>query len=81
MPHFVPVGAGRIPMPSRAEVLGNRTIGGEESLGMPWRLEPLHPPLALACGLVGIFCTVVEVAVLPVFYARQAFALSSVVAF
>jgi hypothetical protein len=29
-------------MPSRAEVLGDGTVGGEEALGVPGRVETLH---------------------------------------
>jgi hypothetical protein len=47
-------------MPSRAEVLGNETIGGQKALGVPGGLEPLHPPFPLARGIV-------EIAVLAVF--------------
>jgi hypothetical protein len=35
-------------VPSRPEVLSNRTIRGKEALATPWRPEPLHPPLSLA---------------------------------
>jgi hypothetical protein len=48
-----------------AYVLGNGTIRGQEPLGVPWRLEPLHAPLPLTGGLMGVFRTVVEIAVLP----------------
>ncbi len=57
-------------MPTRAEVLGNRTIRGEEALRMPGGLKPLHPPLPLTGGLVRIFCAVVEIAVLAMFHPR-----------
>jgi hypothetical protein len=50
---------------SRSEVLGDGTIRREKPLGVPWRLEPLHPPLQLACRLMGVFRPVVERAVLP----------------
>jgi hypothetical protein len=33
---------------------------------MPWGFEPLHAPLTLAGGLVGVFRTVVQIAVLAV---------------
>jgi hypothetical protein len=48
---------------------------------LPWRLESLHAPLPLAGRLVGVFCPIVEVAVLPMFYARQDLPLGSPVAF
>ena len=34
-------------MASRSKVLGHGTLGREEALGMPWRLEALHAPLPL----------------------------------
>jgi hypothetical protein len=52
-------------MPARAEVLGNRTIRGEKPLCLSWGLEPLHAPLPLAGGLVGVLRAVIEIAVLP----------------
>ena len=55
-------------MASWAEVLGDRTIGGEEPLGVPWGLEPLHAPLPLAGRLVGVLRAVIEVPVLAVFH-------------
>jgi hypothetical protein len=51
--------------------LGNGPIGGEEALGVPWRLEPLHAPFPLTHGLVGIFGAIVQVSVLAVFHSRQ----------
>ena len=68
-------------MPSRAEVLGNRSIGGKKALGVSWRLECLHAALTLAHGLVGVFRTIVEVVVLPMFHAREELPLGCSVAF
>ena len=68
-------------MAPRAEVLCNGIIGGEEALGVPWRLEALHAPFPLARGLVGILRAVIQVRVLPVFDTGQATALGSPVAF
>ena len=48
-------------MPTRSEVLGNRTIRGEKPLCLSWGLEPLHAPLPLARGLMGVFRTVIEI--------------------
>jgi hypothetical protein len=42
---------------------------------MPWRLELLHTPLALAGGLMGAFGPIVQIAVLPMFHTRQHFPL------
>jgi hypothetical protein len=52
---------------SRAKVLGNRTIGGEEPLGLPGRFKPLHAPFPLAGRLVGVFGSIIQIAVLAVF--------------
>jgi hypothetical protein len=64
------VGGRREEVASRAEVLRNRTIGGEEALGVPRGLEPLQAPFALAGRLVGVFGAIVQVAVLMVFDPR-----------
>ena len=48
-------------MPARAEVLRNRTIGGEETLSVARGLKPLHAPLALTSGLVRVLCTIIEI--------------------
>ena len=67
-------------MPSWTEELSDGTIGGEESLGVSWCLEPLHPPFALAGGLVGVFGAIVQIAVLPMFHSGQHLALRRAVA-
>jgi len=56
---------------SWAEMLGNRSIRGEKPLGVPWRLEPLHAPLSLAGGLVGVLRAVIQIPMLPMFHAWQ----------
>lgn len=53
-------------MASRSKVLGNRPIRREKSLRMPRRLKALHAPLALTGELVGVFRTVIQIAVLAV---------------
>jgi hypothetical protein len=58
-------------MTAWTEILGNRTIGGEEPLGVPCGLKPLHAPFPLAGRLVGVLGTVVEIAMLAVFHPRQ----------
>jgi hypothetical protein len=60
--HLLTVFGGRVEVTSRAEVLDNGAIGGEEALGVPWRLEPLHAALALAGGLMRVFRPVIQVA-------------------
>jgi hypothetical protein len=49
-------------------------------LGVAWGLEPLHASLALTGGLVGVFCTVVQVPMLAMFHAWENFALSRSIA-
>jgi len=58
-------------MTTGLEVLGDGTIRGAKALGVAWRFAPLHTPLPLTGGLVGILGTVIEVFVLAVFHARQ----------
>jgi hypothetical protein len=67
-------------MPVRAEVLGDGTIGRQELLGVSRRLKPLHAPLPLAGGLVGVFRTVVEIVVLPMLDSGQDFPLRCAIA-
>lgn len=55
-------------MPTRAEVLRDRTIGGEEPLGLARGLKPLHVSLALPGGLVRILGAIVEIPVLAMVY-------------
>ena len=68
-------------MPTRSKVLGNRPIRGEKPLRVPGGLEPLHAPLPLAGGLVGVLRTVIEIPVLAVLNTRQNFPLRCAVAF
>jgi hypothetical protein len=42
---------------------------------MPGGFEPLHAPLALAGGLMGVFRSVIQVAMLAMFHTRQGLAL------
>src|SRR5690349_17111476 len=62
-------------MPTRAEVLHDGTIGGEESLGLTWGLKPLHPSLPLSGGLMRIFRAIVQIPILAMFHAWQDLAL------
>jgi hypothetical protein len=50
---------------SRSEVLRDGTIGCEETLGRPQRLDSLHTSLSLPRRLVGVFRPVVQIAMLP----------------
>ena len=36
-------------------------MGCERALGIAWRFEPLHPLLALARQLVGIFRAIIQI--------------------
>jgi hypothetical protein len=56
----------------QAEMRRDRAIGGEEALGMPWRFEAWHAPLPLTHVLVRLLGTVIPLAVLTMFDARQA---------
>jgi hypothetical protein len=53
-------------MPSRTEVLGDGLIRRKESLGLPGRFKPLHPPFPLACRLVRVLRAIIQIAMLPV---------------
>ena len=68
-------------MPPGSEVLGDGPIGGEKALGVPGRFEPLHAPLALSGGLMGVLRAVIEVFVLAVFHAREDLSLRGAIAF
>jgi hypothetical protein len=50
-------------MASGTEMLGDRPIGCEKPLGVPGGLEPLHPPLSLADGLMGVLRTIIQIPV------------------
>jgi hypothetical protein len=67
------LGGGKL-VASRAEVLRNRPIRGQEALGVTRRLETLHPPFSLAGRLVGILGTIVQIPVLPMCHTGQEFA-------
>ena len=67
-------------MPPWTKMLGDRTIGGEKPLSVARGLEPLHAALPLACGLVGVLGTIIEIPVLAMFYSWQDLALSRSVA-
>jgi hypothetical protein len=81
LPHLLAVCWGRTPMPVWSKVLGNGTIRGEKPLGVPWRFEPLHAPLALTRGLVGVLGAVIEIPMLAVFYPQEHLPLGGPIAF
>ena len=63
-------------MTAWAEVLQDGTVGREEPLGMPRGLEPLHASLPLTGGLVGVLRSIIEIAVLAMFYSWENLLLS-----
>jgi hypothetical protein len=65
VPHLLTVFGGGEEVTSRAEVLRDRPIRGQEALGVTRRLEPLHPPFSLARRLVGVLGAIVQIAMLP----------------
>jgi hypothetical protein len=46
-------------------------VGREEALGLPGRLEPPHRPFPLMGGLMGVFGTIIGVAMLPMLHAGE----------
>ena len=52
-------------------MLCDRPIGREEALCLTQRLKPLHAPLALTSGLVGVFRAIVEIPMLAMFHAGE----------
>ena len=58
--HLLTIREGEEPVPSRSDVLGDATIGGEEPRRMSWGLDALHAPLALAGGLLGVLRAVID---------------------
>ena len=67
-------------MTARAEMLHDGTRGCKETLGMPGGLKPLHMPLPLAGGLVGILRAIIQIPMLPMFHPWQDLALGGSVA-
>ncbi len=58
-------------MAPQSEVGRDGTIGGEKALGLTWGFELVHEPFPLAGRLVGVFCSIIEGAVLPLFDTGQ----------
>jgi hypothetical protein len=71
----------REPMSAWTEMLGDRTIGREETLGLAWGLEALHTLLPLAGGLVRVLRPVIQIPMLAMFHPRKDLALGGSVAF
>ncbi len=61
--------------------MSNGAVRRKEPLGVPCRLKALHPPFPLAGRLVGVFRTVIQIAVLAVLHARQDLPLGRAIAF
>ena len=66
-------------MPTRTEVLCDWTIGGENALSVARRFEPLHLPLSLAGGLVGVLRTIIQIPMLLMFHFQKDFALGGTI--
>ena len=64
-------------MAARAEMLRDGTIGREETLGVARGFKPLHPPLPLAGGLVGVLRPIIQIALLPMCHPRKELSLCS----
>src|SRR5262245_25027161 len=79
-PHLLTICGGRQTMSAWSKVWGNRTICGEEPLGMPRRLKAPHAPFPLARRLVGVLGAAVQVAVLAVLHPGQNLPLRGTVA-
>ncbi|EFH80779.1 hypothetical protein Krac_1400 [Ktedonobacter racemifer DSM 44963] len=58
-------------MSSRSEMVGDRSKGREEPLGVTWRCETSHRSFALSSRLMRVFCSIVQALVLPMFDARH----------
>ena len=67
-------------MAAEVEEVADLVVGGEEALGVPGRLEPLHLPFSSSCRLVGVLRPVVEAPVPSVLDAGHELALRSPVA-
>jgi len=78
--HFLTVSRRGEAVTTQAEVLHDGTIGREESLGVAGGLKPLHASLSLAGGLVGVFCSIIEIPVLAMFYPGEDFSLGGSIA-
>ena len=79
-PQFLPIRRCGKPMSARTEVLHDRSIRREKSLGVARRFEPLHTLLPLTCRLMGVLRPIVQIAVLPMFHAWKNLALGGSVA-
>jgi hypothetical protein len=51
---------GRAVIAAEVEEVVDPVMGGEEALGLAWRLEPLHLPFSPSRRLMGVFGPVVE---------------------
>ena len=69
--HFGAVIGGGHTVPGRAEVRGDATERGQESLGRADSAEPFHRPFALPGRLVGVLGPIIQVCRLPVFDRRH----------
>jgi hypothetical protein len=70
LPHQPVVDWGGQEVTSRAAVPGNETIGGAAPLRVPWGLEPLQAPFALARRPVGVLRPVLQIPVRTMSHTR-----------
>jgi hypothetical protein len=75
--HLLAVLGGGEPVAFRSEVLADGIRRGEKTLRVLWGFTPLYPPLSPAGRLMRVFRTIVEVAVLAMFHAREILPLRS----
>jgi hypothetical protein len=80
VPHLLPIRGRGKPMSARAEVLGDGTIGREETLGLARGFEPLHTLLPLTGGLVRVLRAIIQRPVLAMFHPREDLSLGGSVA-
>jgi hypothetical protein len=79
--HLLAVRGGRLALPPWSEMLCNRTIRGQETLGVPGGLEPWHTSFPFTHGLMRILHAVIEIAMLTMFHTGQEFPLGGTIAF
>ena len=58
-------------MAARAEMLGNRAVGGEEPLGVARGFEPVQVSFSLTSWLMRILRAVVQIPVLAMFHSWE----------
>ncbi len=67
-------------MSAGTEVAVNEGVGGEEILGLPRRLEPLHLPFSSPCWSMRVFGSIIQISALSVLDVRKQLTLSDAIA-